>query len=117
VRPGGVLAGSFRSGVPGLTYVTRPPRMLWPLVRNHPTTMSVSQERMLAATSMTDIQSVNKQCRERSLAPTEFGDVSFRQILHSTAPEDSAVYGDGAVNDRICSIADIERLARRVVRP
>jgi hypothetical protein len=103
--------------MPGLTYVTWPPRMLWPCVRNHATTMSVSQERMLAATSMTDIQSVNKQCCERSLTPTEFGDYSLRQILHGTAPEESAVYGDSAINDRICSIPDIEGLARRIVGP
>jgi hypothetical protein len=59
-----VLADPFVPGVSGLTYVTWSPRVLWPCVRNHATTMSVAQERILAATSMADIQRVNKQCRE-----------------------------------------------------
>jgi hypothetical protein len=43
--------------------VARTPRMPGGCVRNHAMTMSVAQERSLAATSMTDIQSVNKQFR------------------------------------------------------
>jgi len=79
--------------------------------------MSVAQERMLATTSMADIQSVNKQCCERSRAPTDSGPSSFGRTLHGATPEKSAAYGDSAINDRVRSVTDVEGLTRRIIGP